>query len=72
MTDQTTQHPRILSLTVKVICDACDIEDDFDFDADDLSACVEYVTPCACDRQIGVSADAFAQYLSTPIEPVTA
>lgn len=61
-TETEKPRPRIVSAVVTVACDLCGIEDEWEFDADDIKAGAEFISPCACGQRVGVSMDAFAQY----------
>lgn len=54
--------PRITAVVVHVTCDRCALDDEFEFAPEDIKAGAEISTPCACDRRLAVSADAWAQY----------
>lgn len=54
--------PRITAVVVNVTCDLCALDDEFEFDPEDIARGVEISTPCACGRRLAVTADASAQY----------
>ena len=54
--------PLITAVVVHVTCNACALDDEFEFEPRDIIRGVEISHPCSCGRRIAVTAEASAIY----------